>query len=271
LFKGKGKITVGIPFYRGTAREELVAAVDSILGQSFKPAVIQLIQDGPVREELALTVEKYLAEDSCFVHLRIEVQRGLAYALNLSILEADTEYYARMDSDDISHPRRLEKQRVFLEENPQVEMVGTWLLEYEKNIDHPENRIRQVPAGQDEIYRLFHYRNPLNHPTIMFRRSMFAEIGMYNSAFKRAQDTELYARAFKKLVGVANIPEVLYYMRASTMLERRASFAQLKYQMLGRYKYNTWSPYLNLLKIASLLFRLLPIRIQQYGYDKYRW
>lgn len=271
MFNGKGKITVGIPFYSGTTKDELVAAVESIIKQSLKPTVVQLIQDGPVREEVALVVDKYLAADSCFVLIKNEEQCGLAHVLNLSILEADTEYYARMDSDDISHLQRLEKQFFFMVNNPQVEMVGTWLLEYEDSIDHPENRIRQVPVEQDKIYRLFHYRNPLNHPTIMFRRSLFARIGLYNSTFKRAQDTELYARAFKYKVRVANIPEVLYYMQVSSMLKRRVSLAQFRYQLIGRYKYNTWSPYLNLLKIISLLFRLLPEQIQQIGYNKYRW
>ena len=271
MVRSEQSVTVGIPYYGNTLREELAEAIDSILKQSRQPEEIHLIQDGPVTDDIANLVSGYLEQDQLFTHLVIAKQSGLAYALNISILHCNTNLYARMDSDDISHPRRLEKQLQYLEENPDIEMVGTWLLEFEGNINDLGNLTRKVPIEQADIYRLFHYRNPINHATIVFRRRVFAKIGIYNPDFTKAEDTELYARAFKKKIKVANLPEVLYYMRLSDMIDRRSTKEHIKYQALGRYKYNTWSIKLNLLKILSILFRLMPAKVQQIGYEKFKW
>ena len=265
------RITVGIPYYQDTIKTELVAAIDSILKQSKQPDEIHLIQDGPVPDELTELVKEYLGNNNVFTKIVIPVRSGLAYALNISILNSKTSLYARMDSDDISHPQRLEKQYAFLRENPNIDIVGTWLTEFEDDINKPTDRIRKVPPDQESIYRLFHYRNPMNHPTLLFRRGVFAKIGLYDSSFFRAQDTELYARAFKKNIEVDNIPEILYYMRTDDIVGKRSTMEHIKYQVLGRYKYNTWSLTLNALKIISILFRFMPKRIQRLGYDKFKW
>ena len=262
------RITVGIPYYQNSTKAELAGAIDSIINQSRKPEAIHLIQDGPVSDELNELVKGYLNKEKIIEHLVIPVRGGLAYALNISILNSTTSLYARMDSDDISHPQRLERQFIFLKENPNIDFVGTWLVEFEDDITKTTDRIRKVPPDQESIYRLFHYRNPMNHPTLLFKRSVFAKIGLYNSSFLRAQDTELYARAFKKKIEVANIPEVLYYMRTDDIVGKRSTMEHIKYQVLGRYKYNTWSITLNTLKILSIIFRFMPKRIQRFGYEK---
>ena len=270
MVRPEQSVTVGIPYYCNTVKDELEEAIDSILNQSRQPEEIHLIQDGPVPEELKKLVESYLDKEKIIKHLVIPVRCGLAYALNISILNSKTGLYARMDSDDISHPMRLERQLLFLKENQGYDIVGTWLAEFEEEINRLTDRIRKVPTDQESIYRMFHYRNPLNHATLVFRRDVFAITGLYNPSYKKAQDTELYARVFKNNVNVANLPEVLYYMRLSDMIDRRSTKEHLKYQALGRYKYNTWSPKLNLLKAISILFRLMPKSIQRFGYDLFK-
>ena len=264
-------VTVGIPVYKGTINEEFIKSIESIINQTVKPREIQVVQDGAIQDILKDTINYFLNREDIIKHILIPAQSGLAYALNVSILNCNTPYYARMDSDDLSHPDRLKRQIEYLDNNPDVDIVGTWAVEFEEDINNPNNLIRKVPTGLDEIRRLFHYRNPLNHPTIMFRRSVFAKIGLYNPAFIKAQDTELYARALKNDVGMANIPEVLYYLRVKGVMDRRATKEHLKYQILGRYKYNTWSLKLNVLKLLSIMFRFLPKRVQKYAYKLYRW
>lgn len=264
-------VTVGIPYYFKTNKNELKAAIESILQQTRKPDMVHLIQDGPVPDELVEIVKYYLDKDNVIRHLSIPNRTGLPYALNYSIINSNTIYYARMDSDDISHPNRLERQLEYLIKYPNIDILGTWAMEFENDIHAPDNTIRKVPSDLNEIKKLFHYRNPLNHPSIVFRRDVFAKIGLYNPAFLKAQDTELYARALKKNIGIANIPEVLYYLRVTDVVNRRATSEHFKYQVIGRYKYNTWSIRLNVLKLLSIIFRLLPKSIQKICYKHYRW
>ena len=162
-------ITVGIPFFSGTISKQFQTAVDSILTQSLCPDEVHLIQDGSVSEELSELVKRYIESFPCVKHLIVEQNSGLAHALNFSILNTTSKYYARMDSDDIAHPQRLEKQVAFLNAHPDVDILGSWALEFEKDPLTENGFVRKLPAESSEIELMFHYRNPFVHSAVVFR------------------------------------------------------------------------------------------------------
>ncbi len=102
----------------------------------------------------------------------------------------------------------------------------------------------------------------------MFRRSVFAKIGLYNVEFRLEEDLELWARALKLRVGISNLSEPLLYYRNTGVLARRS--AALGQQIKARYQYNTLSVKLNILKVMSLVFRILPYNMQVWGYKKFK-
>jgi glycosyltransferase involved in cell wall biosynthesis len=261
-------VTVGIPFYEGSNLAHFCIAIDSILSQDLPAKEIHLIQDGAVPKDLEEVVCKYTANYCYIKHLLIPQNMGLAHALNVSILNSSSKYYARMDSDDIADPKRLSKQVDFLEKNPNIDILGTWALVFEGELLMENTLIRIMPVETKQIRELFHYQNPLIHPSVIFRRNVFAKIGFYNIDFRSECDLELWARALKLQVGISNIPEPLLYYRNTGVIARRA--AALGQQIKARYRYNTLSLKLNILKIMSLLFRLLPCQIQIWGYKKFK-
>jgi len=263
-------VTVGIPFYAGAKADHFRLAIDSILSQSLRPYEIHLIQDGPISNDLSALVTSYATSYDYVKHLLIPENSGLSYALNMSILYTSTPYYARMDADDISHPTRLEKQVTFLLENPAIDILGTWILEFKHDPTHEECFLRKLPTDPIQIRSTFHYRNPLAHPSVMFRRDVFAKIGLYNTKFTSEEDLELWARALSMGVGITNLPEALLYYRMTGVINRRSEFGKVLQQVIARYKYNTWSPKLNLLKILAILFRLAPYRVREWGYRNLR-
>ena len=113
------EITIGIPFYSETNQLQLEAAVNSIINQTIEPKLIHLIQDGPVSKSLKKLVKDYDKKYSNIKILELP-KKGLPYALNQSIELANTKYYARMDSDDISFNDRLEKQIQFLRKKSDI-------------------------------------------------------------------------------------------------------------------------------------------------------
>lgn len=261
-------ITVGLPFYHKTNVKQFSAAIDSILNQSYFPDEIHLIQDGPISDELSTLVSTYLTKYPQTRHIIISKNSGLSHALNLSILLSNSKYYVRMDADDISYPNRLEKQIGFLESNPEIEILGSWATEFQIDPIHEKGNLRKVPTCQKEIKQFFHYRNPFIHPTVVFRRKIFATIGLYNPAFQMEEDLELWSRVLKMDIRVANLPEPLLYYRFTDSINRRAS--AISFQIKARYKFNTWSIRLNFLKLLSILMRLLPISIQKKAYTHLR-
>lgn len=261
-------ITVGIPFYKGSNIAHLRAAIDSILSQSLPAKEIHLIQDGSVSKTLEELIKEYTATYPHIKHLLISQNMGLAHALNISILNSSSKYYARMDSDDIAHPERFSKQIDFLENNLDIDILGTWGFVFEDEFPSKNCPIRIMPVRNQEIHDLFHYQNPLIHPSVMFRRSVFAKTGLYNIEFRSECDLELWARALKLRVGISNLSEPLLYYRNTGVLARRS--AALGQQIKARYRYNTLSVKLNILKVMSLAFRILPCNIQVWGYKKFK-
>lgn len=264
-------VTVAIPYHNRIDLAELRAAVDSIQQQTCPVKSLQLVQDGPVDPQVALEVERIVDSASNIQLIIIPKNQGLAHALNVSILASQTQYYARMDADDISHPERIAKQVAYLEENSKVDVVGTWGIEFEHSPDEPNAFLKELPCEHDQIKKLFHYRDPLIHVSTMFRRTVFARLGIYDSQFRCNQDTEIWARALR-LGGIklANIPEPLVFIRTTGAVRRRASFSNILTQVRGRFRFNTLSPKLNALKIASLGLRLLPNQMQELAYRKLR-
>ncbi len=263
-------VTVGIPFHAKTDPAHFRLAVDSILSQTCRPTTIHLVQDGPVATALAAAAREYAAADRKIRLLVLPINSGLPLALNLSILAGHTRYYARMDSDDIAHPERLARQTAFLDQNPRVDIVGTGAIEFMEDPHREKGILKQMPSDQAGIRKMFHYRDPFVHPSVMFRRSVFARTGLYDPRFRTNQDTELWARALKCGVGVANLPEPLLYFRTVGMVRKRADLGAVLRLVRARYRFNTWSPPLNCLKIAALLFRFLPHGVQLWGYRKLR-
>jgi glycosyltransferase involved in cell wall biosynthesis len=266
MTKIKPDITVGIPFYKGSDVAHLRAAIDSILWQSLPAKEIHLIQDGSVSKTLEELIKEYTATYPHIKHLLISQNMGLAHALNISILNSSSKYYARMDSDDIAHPDRFSKQIDFLESNLDIDILGTWAFVFEDELPSENCPIRIMPVRNQEIHELFHYQNPLIHPSVMFRHSVFAKIGLYNVEFRLEEDLELWARALKLRVGISNLSEPLLYYRNTGVIARRS--AALRQQIKARYRYNTLSPKLNILKVMSLVFRVLPYKMQVWGYKK---
>jgi glycosyltransferase involved in cell wall biosynthesis len=261
-------ITVGIPFYKGSNVAHLRSAIDSILGQNLTVKEIHLIQDGSVSKTLEELIKEYTGTYPHVQHLLISQNMGLAHALNISILNSSSKYYARMDSDDIAHPERFRKQIEFLENNLDIDILGTWAFVFEDEIPSENCSIRIMPVRNQEIHNLFHYQNPLIHPSVMFRRSVFAKTGLYNIEFRSECDLELWARALKLRIGISNLSEPLLYYRNTGVIGRRS--AALGQQIKARYQYNTLSIKLNILKVMSLVFRILPYKIQVWGYKNFK-
>ena len=262
------QVTVGIPFYKNSNVAHLRAAINSVLSQKLPPQEIHLIQDGPVTKALEDLVQEYTAKYSYIKHLINVENMGLAQAINISILNSTTQYYARMDSDDIAHADRFSKQVNFLENNFNIDILGTWAFVFEDELPSNNCSIRIMPVGAKEIHDLFHYQNPLIHPSVMFRRNVFAKIGLYDINFPSECDLELWARALKLGIEISNLSEPLLYYRNTGVIARRS--AALGQQIKARYRYNTLSPKLNLLKVMSLVFRILPHNLQVWGYKQFK-
>lgn len=205
------KVTVAMSIFNGKL-EWIDEAVESVLRQTLGNFEFLIVDDGstdPVIIEHLSQLEKIDSR----IRLFRQPHKGLAASLNFILKHAKGEYFARMDSDDISLPTRFEHQVKFLEHHPEVVAVSTW---YDL-IDEKGKQIKTVSLklNHDEIVReMMLKNNPFPHPPVMMRTSTLWELGGYSEDFGYNEDYELWTRMVD--VGrLAIIPKVLYQVRLS--------------------------------------------------------
>ncbi len=214
--------------YKNDKPEYLKQAIDSIsIEQSLKPDEIVLVVDGPVPESLNIMIQNLSKALSSLKVIPLKENVGLGKALNIGMEHVSNELVARMDSDDISLSDRFEKQLPFMIENKDIAVCGGQMSEF---IDHPDNIVgyRYVPLTFDECRKYYRDRDPLNHVTVMMRKSAVMEAGNY-LPWHLDEDTYLWGRILEKGFKIANINDVLVNVRVGKeMYARRGGWKYFK-------------------------------------------
>lgn len=193
----------------------LGSAIDSILGQTLSDFEFIIVNDAST-DETSTILENY--HDLRIVRLDNKSRLGLSASLNRALEVAQGNYVARMDSDDISTSDRLEKQVAFMDRHPEIGILGTQYEVVNRASEIVYRSTHPLTHGLIAWHYLSRHAYPLRHGTIMVRRQVFERYGGYNTDFPREQDGELFLRLIHT-VKYANLPEVLYLVRASRSSE----------------------------------------------------
>ncbi|MBA2620799.1 MAG: glycosyltransferase [Acidobacteria bacterium] len=138
---------------------------------------------------------------------------SLANSLVKLVEMAETEFCARIDADDVNYPERLERQVAFLTENPKVGIVGTDIEFIDENGSVYPGAWRQPPDDAEVRWSL-RWKTSLNHPAVLFRRSVILAAGNYADCVP-GEDHDLWLRS-AAVTEIANIPSVLVKYRQSS-------------------------------------------------------
>jgi glycosyltransferase involved in cell wall biosynthesis len=128
--------------------------------------------------------------------IRLEQNGGVARALNAGlsvILQKPYDYVARLDADDTSYPERLAKQVAFLDENPDVAVVGTWA----RFVDQDSGDLvftGRTPESPERVRRAMNYNTAVIHTSAMIRTRALKAVGSYSDQYPVAEDYELFRR-----------------------------------------------------------------------------
>jgi glycosyltransferase involved in cell wall biosynthesis len=266
------KASVVLPAYN--AARFLRPAIESILAQTFEDFEFIILDDCSKDDTWAL-IQEYAARDARIVPLRNERNLNLANTLNRGIAASRGEYIIRMDHDDISVPRRIEKQVAFLDAHPEVGIVGGSM----EIINEQDRRIglREYHLTDEAIRKHIFLYSPFCHPATAIRRSVLERIGGYRHEFNPAEDYELYFR-IGTCARFANLDEVVIRYRVvqgtsmttggTRRLERKTIEVRRQYARSGVYRM-TWRDRLyNALHFASLY--LVSSRLKSWIFAKLR-
>ena len=199
------QISILMPVYN-TAKY-LREAVDSMLAQTFRDFELIILDDYTPDESPAI-LDTYT--DERIVRYRGQKNVGLANVLNIGMDMARGKYIARMDSDDISDPNRLQIQYDYLEQHPDVDLVSVAMQQF-----GADDRLMRYDNGTEEIKFNALFFSPILHASSMWRREKFDTL-RFEQEFVPAEDYRMWTRALVEGVKMRNLPDVLYKYRMHT-------------------------------------------------------
>lgn len=211
-------VSVVMPAYN--AENFIKEAIESILFQTFTDFEFIIINDASTDSTESI-IKSF--SDPRIRLIENEKNLGLAKSLNIGFELAKGKYIARMDADDISLPKRFQKQFDFMEKNLNIDILSTWASRSDGVILIP-------PVSHNYISINFAFGSPIVHAATFFRKEKYLKKEMhYKTEFNSAEDYELWVNAFFSSFVFANIPEYLYYINVSgDRISKRNTKIQLK-------------------------------------------
>lgn len=243
--------------------------LDSVFGQHCPPEEVILVGDGPLTTALHEVIDHYVTRHPEMLFVPLQENQGLGLALNEGLRHCHHDLVARMDTDDICWPDRLEVQYRYLSEHPDCDVLGGWVDEF---CDTPSQTvsIRCMPEQHSDIVRFGRRRCPMNHPTVMFRKKAVAAVGGYRGVYL-FEDYDLWVRLMQAGYRFHNLQRPLIHFRTSnSFFSRRSSWRYLRSEIAIERTFHK-EGYISCAQMIQNLFvrtlvRLLPQRWQKRFY-----
>jgi glycosyltransferase involved in cell wall biosynthesis len=205
-------------------RERYVgAAIESILGQTFPDFEFIIVDDGST-DETVHVIESF--DDPRIRLVSLDTNRGISHALNMGIGVAKGKFIARADSDDISLPRRLERQLEYMDSHPDIGICGAsigWVDANGHPLPKPFDEWHAITDPEQAKIRLL-YGVPFAHPTFFVRRWIYQAIP-YRSHWDLAEDYGFLVEA-SRLTSLGGLKEKLMLVRQHPERSSRLQIAR---------------------------------------------
>jgi len=228
-------ISVNIATYnRGRYIRE---AIDSVLAQSFKNWELVVVDDGST-DNTKQVVAPYL-KDSRIKYFKNETNKNISFTRNRALALSQGEFIAILDSDDVWNDiDKLAKQLAFLRKNTEYALIGTNAVA----IDPAGKPLRDlnVPLSDTEIRRVILSKNVIFHSSVMYRKNLVEDLGVYNLALNGIEDYDLWLRLGKshKLANLSD-QSLLYRVHGGNIsLTNRLRLMQINVELVKKCQQN---------------------------------
>jgi glycosyltransferase involved in cell wall biosynthesis len=203
-------------------------AIESMLNQTYTNFEFLIINDGSTdtTEEIILYYK-----DERIRYVKNEQNLKLIASLNKGLDLANGKYIARMDADDISLPERLEKQVEYLEKNPEIGVLGSWV----KTIGLTQNKEIKFKSGYNNVRFELFFQNYLHHPSVMRSRDVLFQHNLKYENFIHAEDYAFWIK-LSNYTKIDILPEflLLYRLHGNNISEVHVEFQKKQTSQLRR-------------------------------------
>lgn len=228
-------VSVVLPVYN--VADYVESAINSVLKQTFTDFEL-LVFDDCSTDGTAAKVQAIA--DPRLRFFQNTQNLGRAGTDNAAIPYVRGEFIAKMDGDDLCHPKRLAQQVAYLKSHPQVNMVGSWMRNFGTS-----TYLNRYPAAPAAAQVLTLFTPPIGNPSVMLRASLLQEGNMrYDATLRQAEDYDFFARYLREL-RIVTLPEALMQYRVppatdihrAAILDERARVAnELRARLLSGWQ-----------------------------------
>ena len=242
-----------------------------LINQTLLPNEMVLVCDGPLTDELYAVIDKYQSAFPQILRVyKLENNVGLGQALNYGLDKCSYEWIARADSDDVCAADRFQKQIDYVTTH-EVDILSSYIDEFDTDYTKPI-RIKTMPLSHEELVKMAKFRNPINHMTAMFKKSVIINAGSYVH-LPYVEDYYLWVRAIANGAKLANIGECLVHARIGNGMAKRrgnkksiSSWRTINKFMLEHKMINRAEYFRNMLSIK--IFVYTPTGLRNFVYKK---
>lgn len=251
-------ISVVMPVYN--AGDFLVESIQSILNQTYTNFEFIIVDDASTDDSWEI-MKKFKTQGIRVKIFHLKNNVGVSQTVKFAIEKAKGIFLARMDADDIAHPKRLEKQINYLLKNKETVAIGTQCkLINKKGVTIGE---KVFPTKFEDIYKYIFTFIPVQQPTLMVNRKLLPkDFEFYYDRMDTAEEVELIFKLFK-YGKVENLNQKLHRYRIhdqNTSLKnlKKTFLLTLMSRIKAVYKYN-YKP--TIFGFISTLFQALIVLV----------
>jgi len=215
------------------AEKHISASIESIINQTFNNFELLVINDGSTDNTQSI-VKEYCKKDSRIILLNNDKNLFVIKSRNKGIEKAKGKYIAILDSDDLALPNRLEYQVKYLENNPDIFLIGSSAYIIDEN-DKVENSFI-APTGYEKLKNNINKNNLIYHSTVMFRN----ENVFYREKMIYCEDYDLILRLFSEGKKIDNLSDILisYRQTSNSLSKTKNRLVQWLFINKARFFYN---------------------------------
>jgi len=218
------KISVIIPAYN--TMTYLPETVESVLRQTYTDFEVLIINDGSSDH-----IVQWASQIADFrVRLISQENQGLPGARNTGIAQAQGEYIAFLDADDLWEPTKLEEQVRCLEDNPTVGLVHTWMLLVDEQ-GKSTGRVMTSNAEGD-VWKQVVERNVIACPSVMVCRDCFETVGVFDRNLRSIEDWDMWIRIASRYPFAVIKKPLAYYRQLPSSMSKNCKVMEEAFRIV---------------------------------------
>jgi glycosyltransferase involved in cell wall biosynthesis len=225
--------------YHGERAYRLERSLESIYQQTHPVDQLVLVLDGPIDAEQEEVIARYERDQRVtqMSIVRLPNNVGLGAALQIGWQHCRGTWVARMDSDDISLPDRIKVQMEYIQEHPEIDLVGGWCEEFVEGSS--VTRYKTAPEDAAALLRMLRWRNVIVHPSVVMRAATVERVGGFRGDFPLLEDWDLFVRLALGGARMVVLPHVVIRVRTSRdQANRRGGWIHAKSDV--RFRTSCW-------------------------------